>query len=241
MSNTQLLSKAQIRDTVARGELREALAAAVHYAEFCQSAVSLNAFQAAGARLEQNVQLWGSHQISYEEFARMQAQISHTLLEWTDRLPNEPKPGAGRKKMLTEARLQNRLLWLFIACKGFVLGWVWFRWTQTGALDTERAMTLFGVLTPTFVATLYAMLDYYLHQHKKTETARYHRVVSGPLVNISYILLPLYAATMWYVLNRGVIAREWNFATMATVMSGLETAFGGVMAKLTGSFFRTES
>jgi hypothetical protein len=84
------------------------------------------------------------------------------------------------------------------------------------------------------------MTDYYLKKHQNHTLPPTRRVVSGPLVNIAYALMPLYALAMWYVLQMGIIWRDWNFATMTAVMSGLETAFGGLIAKVVAVFFKSE-
>lgn len=239
MMPTDIPSKTAIRASIANGELRTALDAAIRYATYCESKEPLDALQVAGAQLEQQIIYLGSGQISFDEFSRAQAQVTREVLEWTERLPNEIKKGAGKKKLLSESTLQRHLFLLLIICKGFVLGWVWYRWTQTGALNTERAMTLFGVLAPTFLASVYVIVEHYL-QHYKKQGFTSTRVVSGPLVLLAYFMLPVYAYLMWYILQKGIISREWTFATMTTVMSSIETALGGLMSKLISTFFRQE-
>jgi hypothetical protein len=230
-------TKSDIRASIAKGELREALAAALHYAEYCGSAAAINQLNALSARLESDIAHWRSGQMAYEDFSRMQSQCAHALLAGLEELPNQPQPNAAPRKLLKEDRLQKHLLLLLLLSKGFLLLWVWRQW-QMGSFNAERAMTVYAVLTPTFVASLFVMVEHYVRAQTRQE-ALIQRVVSGPLVWIAYAMFPIYACFAWHTLCMGTLRQEWSFATMSTVLSGLETVFGGLTAKVIGAFFRS--
>lgn len=233
---TQPTAKREIRAMVARGDLREALEASLNYAEYCGSADEINGLTTLNGRFAQHTGHWATGQIAYEEFSREQARIAYALIGIIDQLPQQPAPNAGRKKNLDETTFKKRLLLLVLFSKGIALLQVWHYWGM-GTFNIERALTVFTLLCPTFVASLSLMLGDYLRAYREV-TPLSRRLVAGPLISIAYGLFPFYTILLLYLLRLGTTAQEISFPVMCILLSTVETIVGGYVGQVVTSVFK---
>ncbi|MBC7777485.1 MAG: hypothetical protein H7246_18780, partial [Phycisphaerae bacterium] len=193
-------SKKDIRELMAQGQLREATAAALAYAETCGIAETANALTVLQGNIEENRHQWGTGQIAYEDFARHHARATQGLADSLDELPDEPTPGKGSKRLTEENAFKRRLFWMLVSAKFLVFGWTYYLW-QTGGFQNEEALTAFSALAPAFVAYISLMLADYLRIQRDHGPPR-RRYVSGTLTKVAFWLFPLYALAQMFIVGR---------------------------------------
>ena len=231
------MTKKDIRELLAQGQLREAALAALSYAEICGAAETANTLTVLQATLEAHQRQWTTGQIAYEEFSRLHARVTQGLTGCLDELPDEPKPGAAKKPPIEEGAFKKRLFWMLIAAKALVFGWTYYLW-QTGGFQNEEALTAFSALTPAFVAYISLMLADYLRAHRENAVLR-RRYVSGTLTKVAFWLFPLYALAQMFIVGRkaqGVL----SFAQMTMALALVESVLGGYVGQIVQAFFKKE-
>ena len=232
-------TKKELTNLIARGDLKEAAAAALDYAVFCGAERAANTLTVINSRLGDHAAKWNTGQISYEEFSRAQAKIAYDLTATLEELPAQPAPNAGRKKLLDEAAFKKHLFYGMIAAKAAVLLCLWHHSnfaSGTGSFTKSELFATMALLAPVFVAYLSAMLADYLRQHQQ-DTIGIKRYVSGPLVGTAYWLVPLHALALMSVIEMKA-ATEITFAEMNTGLALVETLLGGYVGQIVFSFFR---
>lgn len=240
MIPTSPLLKSDIRNLIANGDLSKALEAALYYAEYSNANEITGHLAGLSGRLRQHINTWASGQISYEDFSREQSRVTFALNNYLEQLPPKPLPHSGEKKILEESVFKKRIFILLIISKMIVIGWVWNQWSM-GTLNEELVKTVFSLLIPMFVTYFYIILDDYLREYKDG-TLTIRRYVSGPLVIIGYSIFPLYSLIVIYILKSGMITHEISStATMYTLLSFVETIYGGILGKVVTAFFKKES
>lgn len=229
------LTKKDIRELMAQGQLREATAAALAYAETCGIAETANALTVLQGNIEENRHQWGTGQISYEDFTRQHARATQGLADSLDQLPEEPTAGKAQKRLTEENAFKKRLFWMLVAAKFLVFSWTYYLW-QTGGFQNEEALTAFSALAPAFVAYISLMLADYLRAHREQAPPR-RRYVSGILVKVAFWLFPLYALAQMYIVGRKAQG-AFTFAQMNMALALVESVLGGYVGQIVQAFFK---
>ncbi len=224
----------EIRQKVAAGELKAALEAALAHAEKSGITEAVNTLTGLSAQMAHTAQIWNTGQLKFEDYTIQHARFSQTLLHCLDRLPENPTPGAARK-MLREDTFKNRLLWMLLLGKLLVLGRLGYHWS-TGGFSDEQGWACIGILAPTLAGYLYVMLDDYLRAHKSNE--RPVRYVSGPLVRLAYILLPVYIFALLFLIEKKVMPPHLPFAQLTAGFALVESVLGGYVSRVVSAFFK---
>lgn len=228
--------KSLIKDLLIQGKLKEANEAARAYAEYCQLTEMLNAFVLLGGRINDYEEKWETGQISYEEASRTHAQISHGLVQWVDRLPDNPIPAGRKKKPLEEARFKKRIFYWLIAVKVLVFLRLAYHWS-TGGFNNDQFQATATLLLPAFAAYISVMLDFYIRQQQAgVQPPKY---ISGPLVTFSYWLFPIYAVALIFCIELKAMTRI-SFSQMNFWLAMAESVLGGYVGRLVFAFFKKE-
>ena len=225
-----------IRQQLAHGEIAPALEAALQYAEKSGVAETVNALTALSANLGQTRNLWNTGQLSFEEYARQHARASQAILDSLDRLPDQPTPAAARR-MLPEETFKKRLLWMLAGGKLIVLGRLSHHWS-TGGFNDEQGWVCMGMLAPMFASYLYIVLDDYLRAHKENKSTAV-RYVSGPLVQLVWIIIPTYILALLFLMEKKVMPPHLSFAQMTAGFALVESVLGGYVSRVVSAFFKT--
>lgn len=226
-----------IRQLIADGELAPALQAALDHAEKSGVADTLNTLTALSASLQETRQLWNTGQLNFEEYARQHARYTQALLHCLDRLPEHPNPAAARR-MLPEDRFKKRLLWMLALGKLLVLGRLSYHWS-TGGFNDDQGWACMGILAPTLAGYLYIVLDDYLRAHKE-QTPTAPRYVSGPLVQLVWIIIPAYMLALIFLMEKKVMPPHLSFTQMTFGFALVETVLGGYVSRVVSAFFKSE-
>lgn len=227
-------SKASIRRAIAEGNLEEANAAALEYAEYCGLPDIANALTVLSSRAKKHHEQWNSGVISYEEFSRAHAQIAQGLADWVSRLPDEPKPAGKRRTLLEEKTFKKRIFYLLCIIKVVVILRLAYHWS-TGGFNNEQFQSTAALLAPALAAYISVMLADYLRQQK--EGPQPPRYVAGPLVTFSYWLFPIYAILL--ILFIELKAKSvFSFSQMNLWLALVESVLGGYIGQIVATFFK---
>jgi Effector-associated domain 11 len=229
--------KKEIRHLMTNGQLQEATTAALTYAEACGIAASVNVLSVLQSNLEVHRHLWGTGQISYEEFSREHARATQHLLDCLEELPEIPAPESAKQRLTDETVFKHRLFWMLVAAKTTVFLWTYYLW-QTGGFQNEEALTAFSVLAPTFVAYISLMIADYLRTHREQVKSR-RRYVSGMLTRLAFWLFPIYALAQIIIIGKKP-SGDLSFAQMNAALAIVESILGGYVGQIVQAFFKKE-
>ncbi len=230
------MTKNDIRNQIAAGELPQATLTALEYATQSGAAEATNGLTVLSATLESHRKQWTTGQISFDEFSRAHARIAQGLSDWLELLPDTATPGAA-KKMLDEGRFKNRILYLLLGTKLFVLGRLWYHW-DTGGFDKAEFFAALGLLIPALAAYGSVILSDYMRAHREGSHPK-RRFVSGPLVRIAYWIFPIYAFALLYFIEQKAMS-NLSFAEMNMGLALVESLLGGYVGQIVGTFFKKE-
>lgn len=229
-------SKQSIRQVVAEGKVGLALQQATEYASHCNLTDILNGLTVLSGKHQryENDQLAGllDHATDNHTFAR----ISHDLLAYVERLPDEPVAARKKKKPLELRTFKNRIFYILCLTKLAVLGWLFYQ-QSTGGYNQGELQAVAAILAPAFAAYLSVMLADYLRQAKsEVEAPRY---VNGPLITFAYWLFPIYAIALWWLL-RAKAAGYISFGSLTLWLGLVESVLGGYIGQIVQALFRKE-
>jgi hypothetical protein len=227
-------TKSSIRQLITQGKLEAANAAALEYAEYSGLSDIANALTVLGSRAQDHHEKWSAGLISYEAYSRAHAQITHSLTDWVDRLPDEPTPGKKRRRLLTEATFKKRLFYLLCLIKVAVILRLSYHWS-TGGFSNDQFQGTVALLAPALAAYISVMVADYLRQHHKgPQPPRY---ISGPLVTFSYFLMPIYGLLLLLFIELKA-KTVFSFAEMNTWLALVESVLGAYVGQIVFAFFR---
>lgn len=229
-------SKQSIRAAVAEGQVGQALQQATAYATYCNLTDILNGLTVLSGKYQHFEQDQLAGLLDQDSNQRTFARISHDLLAYVDRLPDEPVAAKGKKKPLELRIFKNRVFYVLCLTKLAVLAWLLYQ-QSAGGYTQEQLQSTAAILAPAFAAYLSVMLADYLRQAKGAiETPRY---VNGPLITFAYWLFPLYALALWWLL-RAKAAGYISFASLTLWLGLVESVLGGYIGQIVQALFRKE-
>lgn len=225
-------SKKELKDLISEGRLRDAAEAALTYAEAGGDAETQNGLITLNHDLNLHHETWMSGQLSFEESARVQAQLSRRLLDRIEELPDAPNPKAARKRML-ESQYQWLVFYLFIAVKALVIGWAVFVW-QVEGFTSEEAFTTFNGLLPGLV--VYGSIMYrHLFRAGLTEGPR--RYVPGRFRTLLWVVFPIYFLVQLFLVSQKAYG-NMTFTAMNLALLAVETGFGTFVGEVVEGVFK---
>lgn len=225
------MTKKEISHLIANGELRPALNAALEYATQCQFVEQSNALSVLSSNLALQQHQWNTGQVSFEEFSRAHARQSASLTELLAQLPDSPAL-MRQTRMLDEHRYKWRIFRVFVICKMFVLGRLFYHWSH-GGFSREEFFSTLTLLGAALVAHSMVMFDDLLNQ---THDGK-RRFVSGTLARTVQIVNALYAIGLFLAIEWKAMSRL-SFAEMNTMLTIVETLLGGYVGKVVARFFK---
>lgn len=229
-------TKADIRKNLREGKMREALDQALAYAEYCNLPDIMNGLTTQAAKLSLHKKNAIGGLLDYPTLARSQAQITHDLLGWTDRLPDVPKPAKGKRRPWRLATFKKGVFYAILVTKLIVLGRLFYL-QSTGAFSEAELQATAALLAPAFAAYISVMLADYLRQTKTTAIAT--RYVSGPLITFAFWLFPFYPMILIFILN-GKPAERWDFGGMMLWLGLAESVLGGYIGQIVQALFKKD-
>lgn len=216
--------------------MRSALNKALAYAEYCNLPDIMNGLTTQGAKLSLHEENAIGGLLDYPTLARSQAQISHDLLGWTDRLPDVPKPAKGKRKPWQLDTFKKAVFYAICVTKLIVLGRLFYLYSTGNFTQAELKATA-ALLAPAFAAYISVMLADYLRQ--TTTAIGAPRYVSGPLVTFAFWLFPIYPLLLIFLLN-GKGAERWDFGGMMLWLGLAESVLGGYIGQIVQALFRKD-
>lgn len=216
--------------------MREALDQALAYAEFCNLPDIMNGLTTQSAKLVLHEDNAIGGLLDYPTLARSQAQLTHDLLGWTDRLPDIPVRAKGKRKPLQLSTFKNRVFYAICFTKMVVLGRLIYLYS-TGNFNQLELKATAAVLAPAFAAYISVMLADYLRQARSSNAAPSY--VSGPLVTFAYWLFPVYLFLLIFLLN-GKGQERWDFGGMMLWLGLAESVLGGYIGQIVQALFKKE-
>lgn len=230
-------NKSTIREHIGAGQLEEAAAGALAYAEHCGLPDIANGLLALKSRARDHHEQWSSGRIDYQAYSLGHAQITHGLLQWVDRLPDKPTPAGARRTFLTEAVFKKRLFYLLLIIKAAVLGRLAYHYS-TGGFSQDQFQGTAALLAPALAAYITVVLADYLREHKNGDPQA-PRYISGPLVSFAYWLFPAYAVLLVLLIELKA-ATLLSFVQMNTWLALVESVLGGYIGQMVHALFRKE-
>jgi hypothetical protein len=230
-------TKSEIRKMIAAGELESAARAALSYADCCQEAEVLNGLTVVAANLEALKKNWDSGQITYQEYSRAHAQVTHGLAGWLDRLPPVPAPVAHKRRLVDEGKFKTQVFYFLCLSKFLVIGYLTFHWSL-GGFSKEQFFSTLAILGPTFGAYISVMLADYLRSQKEAPRPE-RRMVLAPVLKLAYWLFPAYILSIIFVIKLKIVG-DLNLGEMNSALAMVETLLGGYVGQIVFAFFNKE-
>lgn len=229
--------KPSIQQLIGAGQLDEAAAAALAYAEHCHLPDIANALMALRSRINDHQAKWASGQIAYSDYSLVHAQLTSGLLEWVGRLPDTPTPAGPRRRFLTEAAFKKRVFLLLLFIKLAVFFRLWYHWS-TGGFTVEQFQSTATLLLPTLAAYVSVVLASYLRESQQAAPPA-PRYISGMLVAFAYWLFPLYALALILLIEQKTMG-NLSFGQMNFWLAMTESVLGGYIGQMLNALFRKE-
>ena len=228
-------NKKELRDLVADGQLTEAVAGAVEYAEAAADTDTLNGLLALQSDLSRHRDFWNTGQVSFEEFARAQARIASGLVGRIDELPDAPTRSAVQSRIREEG-FRWQVFYLFVMAKLLVLSWAAFMW-QTEGFQNAEAFSLFNALLPGMVINASIMFRSLFRASVAGTAPR--RYVARRFRTLLWLALGAYVLVQNFLIVQKVNGNlTFELASLAFV--AVETALGQFMSEIIeGVFQRT--
>lgn len=172
------------------------------------------------------------------ELARNRNQLSVSLLQLIDDLPDAAAIAAGEKKLegVSEHRLKNQLFGFLLAGKIIVVFFAAFLWL-TGSMTAEHFLTVIGIIVPVFATYLALMVQDATNRRSVLQPGD-KRVNKGfaRMARILVILYPLVLILLLNLAGPGTI----TIAQLIGLLALLETGLGAYLGKLLFGLFRGE-
>lgn len=226
-------TKKEIRDLIGEGELLEAVASAITYAEAAGEKSIADGLLTLQGDLKRQNEVWQTGQLTFEEFNRTQARVTASLLKWVNALPAAPNPVAAKKKVL-ESNFQWLVFWLFIASKLIVLCWIFWVWWGFTGLKVEEMVTTLGAVLPNL--TLYGPTMFRSMLRSNMHDDAPYRFVPKRFRQVTWIVFVAYVCTL-ILLSILKMWGEFPFETMILFAVGVETGLGAFLKDLTEEVF----
>ncbi|WP_020569748.1 hypothetical protein [Neolewinella persica] len=227
-------TKADIRKNLQEGRMRTALNQALAYAEYCNLSDVVNGLTTQAAKLALHEDNAISGLLDYTTVSHSQAQLTHNLLAWTDRLPDVPKRAKGKRKPLQLRTFKNLILYLICFAKIIVLVCLTYLHSSGNFNQSELKATI-SVLLPTLAVYVSVILSDSLRKEKSTSLDASY--VNGPLITLSFGLFPVYMLFLIFLLN-GKGQERWNFNEMIVYLALVESVIGVYIAWIIKAHFK---
>lgn len=228
-------NKKELRDLVADGQLGDAVAGAVEYAEAAADTDTLNGLVMLQSDLSKHRDFWNTGQISFEEFARAQARITSALVGRIDELPDAPtrKAAVGRMR---EDGFKWLVFYLFLIVKLLVLGWAVFMW-QTKGFQNAEAFSLFNALLPGMIINASIMFRSLFRA--SIDNAAPRRYVATHFRTLVWLAFAAYFLLQAFLIVQKVKG-HLSFELASLAFAAVETALGQFMSEIVEGVFKKE-
>lgn len=228
-------NKKELRDLVADGQLPDAVAGALEYAEAAADAETLNGLVALQSDLSKHRDFWNTGQIAFEEFARAQARITSALVGRIEELPDAPTKKAASERILEDG-FKWLVFYLFLVVKLLVLGWAVFMW-QTKGFQNAEAFSLFNALLPGMIINASIMFRSLFRS--SIDSAAPRRYVSTRFRTLVWMAFLVYFVVQAFLIVQKVEGQlSFELASLAFV--SVETALGQFMSEILEGVFKKE-
>ncbi|MCB0527330.1 MAG: hypothetical protein KDC61_19115 [Saprospiraceae bacterium] len=228
-------NKKELRDLVADGQLTDAVADAVAYAEAAADDETLNGLFSLQSDLAKHRDFWNTGQISFEEFARAQARITSALVGRIDELPETPTRKATRQR-IREDRFKWLVFYLFLLAKLLVLAWAVFMW-QTEGFQNAEAFSLFNALLPGLIINASIMFRSLFRTSIESSAPR--RFVSPRFRTLVWLAFMAYFVVQAFLIVQKVKG-NLSFELASLAFAAVETALGQFMSEVVEGIFKKE-
>lgn len=226
-------SKKELQTMIADGQLEEAAAAALAYAEAAGDVNTLNGLLALNSDLQQHRQVWLSGQISFEEFSRQAARNTQRLLDRVEALPNEPTARAAQSRMKEES-FKWMVFYQFVVTKILVVGFAFFCW-KVWAFTNEEALNTLNALLPGLI--LYGSIMFRELFRAGLDASAPQRYVARRFRTFAWIIFPVYALVQVFIVYQKA-AGEFTFTMMNLALLGVEAGMGRFVGELVDGVFK---
>lgn len=228
-------NKKELRDLVADGQLTDAVADAVEYAEAAADTDTLNGLLTLQSDLAKHRDFWNTGQISFEEFARAQSRITSALVGRIDELPEAPTRKAAYER-IREDKFKWLVFYLFLLVKLLVLGWAVFMWQMKGFQNAE-AFSLFNALLPGMIINVSIMFRSLFRTSIESDAQR--RFVSTRFRTLVWLAFMAYFVVQAFLIVQKVKG-HLSFELASLAFAAVETALGQFMSEIVEGIFKKE-
>jgi len=226
-------SKKELQTMIADGQLEDAAAAALAYAEAAGDVNTLNGLLALNSDLQLHRQVWLSGQISFEEFSRQAARNTQRLLDRVEALPNEPTARAAQSRMKEES-FKWMVFYQFIVAKILVVGFVFFCWNVL-AFTNEQALNTLNALLPGLI--LYGSIMFRELFRAGLDTSAPQRYVARRFRTFAWLIFSAYALVQVFIVTQKAMG-DFSFTMMNLALLGVEAGMGRFVGELVEGVFK---
>ncbi len=226
-------NKKELKTMISDGQLEEAAAAALAYAEAAGDVQTLNGLLALNSDLQMHRQVWLSGQISFEEFSRQAARNTQRLLDRVEALPNEPTARAAQSRMKEES-FKWMVFYQFIVAKILVVGFVFFCWNVL-AFTNEEALNTLNALLPGLI--LYGSIMFRELFRAGLDTSSPQRYVARRFRTFAWLIFPAYALVQIFIVYQKAMG-DFTFTMMNLALLGVEAGMGRFVGELVEGVFK---
>ena len=218
---------------ISDGQLEEAAAAALTYAEAAGDVQTLNGLLALNSDLQLHRQVWLSGQISFEEFSRQAARNTQRLLDRVEALPNEPTPRAVQSRMKEES-FKWMVFYQFVVAKLLVVAYLLFSLSVEGFLKEEVLNTL-NALLPGLV--LYGSIMFRELFRTSLDSSAPQRYVARRFRTLAWLIFSAYALVQVFIVTQKATG-AFTFTMMNLALLGVEAGMGRFVGELVEGVFK---
>lgn len=232
--------KTELLGLAAKGKIAEALSKLEAHTKLHHLGNIHNEAVGLLARLNQLAQLQTDGTQDFDEITQEQNAINKALIALIQGLPDEA-PGdqpAKKPKGITEHRFKNQVLYILLAAKLLILGFVFTLW-ESGAFTNEQFISVIGIIAPVF-ATYLTLILKDSAQNRHIDAPVDDRIVKRSFQMTAYWLLGIYFAAIMLVVNlrgQGVLS---EFSQMTGLLAGVESGLGVYVGQIVFALFKKE-
>ena len=173
-----------------------------------------------------------------DELRQEQNAINKALVKLIAELPDAPPKPDKKPKGITEHRFKNQVLYLLLAAKLLLVGWVFTVW-ESGGFTNEQFISVIGIIVPVF-ATYLTLVIKDAAKHRHTDAPLDNRIVKRSFQTTAYWLIGSYAFVLLLVINlrgQGILNQ---FGQMTALLSTVESGLGVYIGQIVFALFKKE-